>query len=83
MVDNKKGFRMLIDLRNKLLLNQIDFKQFLDGLEVILYNYLSYNNVKLAGGDYLYCYSTIARRLLKDELGETNSLINLKIDLTY
>lgn len=83
MVDNNAGFRKLVDLRNKFLLNQINFNEFLHEGEIILYNYIGANNVRLAGGRGPYCYSTIFRRLLSDELGETHYLKNLRIDLTY
>lgn len=83
MANNEKGYRMLVDLRNQLIFNQINFKEFLKQLEIILFNYISVNSVKMAGGNYLYCYTTIARRLLSDEIGQRESLENLKIDLTY
>lgn len=83
MADNKKGYRKLLNLRNQFLFNQINFNQFLEELEIILYNYISVNGCKMAGGNYLYCYSTIARRLLKEPAGKTDSLLNLKIDLLY
>ena len=80
---NKKGYRKLLVLRNKFIWNQINFNEFLEQLEIILFNYLSVNSCKMAGGNYLYCYTTIARRLLKEPAGKTESLENLKIDLTY
>ena len=83
MADNKKGYRKLIDLRNKFLLNQVNFNQFLKELEIILYNYLSINAVEMAGGAGHYCYTTIGRRLLSDEIGASESILNLKIDLLY
>lgn len=83
MVDNRKGYRKLLKLRNKLLLNQINFYEFLTQLEIILYNDISSNATAGAGGNNKYCYSTIGRRLLKDPLGKKESLINLRIDLLY
>ena len=83
MADNKKGYRKLLNLRNRFLNNQINFNEFLNELEIILFNYIGVNAVKLAGGNGLYAYSTIARRLLQEPTGKTESLKNLKIDLLY
>ena len=77
-----KGWRKLIDLRNKFLLNQIDFMKFLEEIEIILFNDIGKPGIKMAGGSTTYAYTTIARRLLKDKIGETESLENLKIDIT-
>ena len=83
MTNNKKAYRKLIILRNKHLLNQIDTLEFLKGVEKVLFNYVGVNSVKMAGGNGLYAYSTIAIRLLSDPLGKNHYLRNLKIDLTY
>lgn len=77
-----KGWRKLVDLRNKFLLNQIDFMEFLEEIEIILFSYIEKAGIKMAGESTTYAYTTIARRLLKDEIGETESLENLKIDIT-
>ena len=83
MADNKKAYRKLIDIRNQLIFNQIDFLTFLKEGEKILYNYVGVNAVKMAGGNGLYSYSTIFIRLLTEEPGKTEALKNLKIDLFY
>lgn len=83
MADNQKGYRKLIDLRNQFLLNQINLNEFLNKIESTLYNNIGVDNINLAGGRGQYSYLTITRRLMADELGESESLNNLKIDITY
>lgn len=78
-----KGWRKLVDLRNELLLNQIDTLEFIKKLESILYNDIATKGIKMAGNSGPANYTTIAQRLLKDELGENDSLENLKTDITY
>lgn len=77
------AWRKLVDLRNEILLNQIDTLEFIKRLELILYNDVPQSSIKMAGNSGAANYTTIAQRLLKDELGKTNSLENLKIDITY
>lgn len=83
MNNNEKAYRKLLFIRNQLIFNQIDYLTFLKKLEQILFTYVGVNNIELAGGKGYYAYTTIAIRLLSDEIGKNHYLKNLKIDLTY
>lgn len=81
MANNQKAYRKLINLRNKLLLNQINTIEFIEAAQTVLFNGASINAVNLAGSARSHGYTRILIRLLSDELGETESLKNLKVDL--
>lgn len=81
MANNQKAYRKLIDLRNKVLLNQISTLEFIKIAETVLFNYASISAVNLAGSARSHGYTRILIRLLSDELGQTESIKNLKVDL--
>lgn len=76
----RKAYRALIDLRNKYYWNQLKDVEFINAVEIVIFNDIPTNDlIYLNDGIKNGCYLTIIKELLKSCNG--GSLYRLKTDL--